>query len=104
MEGELKNIVIEIAADELNYGSSEKKHAYYRSKYPAIGEKYKVLIQKACEPNFEIEKFMWMIDMKNQIDDKKITTHDASVEVGKVLVDEYIAPKLNVQPSASNTQ
>lgn len=97
MDKEIKDLVIEIVNDDSIYESTGKKHEYYRGKYPAISEQYKVLIQKACEPNFDIDKFLWMMDMKSQIDSKQISTHDASVEVGKVLVDQYVAPKLNRQ-------
>ena len=100
MDTEIKELVIEIVKDELKYESSAKKHEYYRAKYPAISEQYKVLIQKACEPGFDIDKFLWMLDMKSQIDSKQISTHDASVEVGKVLVDQYVAPKLNRQTNS----
>ena len=95
MDEELKNIVYEIVNDELSYGSVERKHTYYKTKYPAISEKFKILIQKACEPEFDVDKFIWMMNMKHRIDDNKMTAHDASVEVGKVLVDEYVAPKLH---------
>lgn len=95
MDEELKEIVYEITMDDLSYGSPEKKLEYYKSKYPAISEKYKILFQKVCEPEFDVDKFIWMMQMKSRIDDNNITPHNANVEVGKALVDEYVAPKLN---------
>lgn len=97
MDKDIKDLIIEIVEDKSLYKSSSNKNEYYRAKYPTLSEQYKVLIQKACEPDFDIDKFLWMLDMKSQVDAKKITTHEASVEVGKVLVDQYVAPKLNRQ-------
>jgi hypothetical protein len=94
MDNELIDIVTEIVADEIPYPSVETKLSHYRNKYPAICEKYKVLMQKACEPDFDMDKFIWMINIKKKVDTNRISAHDASVKVGQSLVDQYITPNL----------
>jgi len=91
----LKEVIYEITNDTTLYKSNDEKHKFYEHKYQTLSDKYKMIIKKACEPDFDVQKLLWMIDMRYQIDKKELTTHEASIEVGKNLVDEYIKPKLS---------
>ena len=90
---ELKNIVNEMVKDNA-FMNSEEKLKHYVNKYPKISNEYPMLIKKACEPNFDIQRFKWMLDMIDNVKSNNITQHDASVKVGEHLVDEYVKPLL----------
>jgi len=68
------------------------KIKYFVSKYPITSDKNPMLIKKACEENFDMDRFVWMLQMSQSVDKKTISQHDASVKVGEMLVDYHIKP------------
>lgn len=91
---ELKNVINEITSknNEFIFSNTEEKLKYYVTKYPKISNAYPTLIKKACESNFDVDKFMWMLDIATSVKEDDISQHDASVKVGERLVDEYVKP------------
>lgn len=85
----LKEILLEMEQSSLKGSEKEK---YFVIKYKTIADKYPMIIKKACEDDFDYAKIFWMIDKKLEVDSQRISQHDASIEVGEVLVDEYIKP------------
>lgn len=84
---DLKNVLYEIEKSPLNPKDKEK---YFVTQYADISNKYPMIIKKACEEGFDFPKMFWMMEQKNKVDSNEMTQHDASVEVGEVLVNEYI--------------
>jgi enolase len=90
---ELKVAITDIIMNNTEEFSNEKnKIKYYIEKYPKLSNEYPMIFKKACEPNFDFSKFVWMTNMVHDINKNEITQHDASVKVGERLVDEYVKP------------
>lgn len=89
---DLKLVLIEIQRSELTYG--EEKEKYFVNTYEKVSNKYPMIIKRACESGFDYAKIFWMIEQQDKVRSKVITQHDASVEVGEVLVNEHIKPAL----------
>ena len=85
----LRSVLVEMQASPLK-GTVKEEH--FVIKFKEISDSYPMLIKKACEKDFDFDKLFWMIDQKEKVDTKTTTQHDASVEVGERLVDEYIKP------------
>ena len=85
----LKKVLLEMKSSPLKQNEKEE---FFVTKYKSISDEYPMIIKKACEQDFDYAKIFWMIDKKLEVDSKNITQHDASVEIGEVLVDEYIKP------------
>ena len=49
----------------------------------------------SAEGTLDIEKMRYMVGMANKVRNKKISQHDASVEIGTRLVDQYVKPVLD---------
>lgn len=71
------------------------KEAHYIAKYPQLYNSFPTIISKACEPNFDFQKFKWMMEMQKKVRNNSISQHNASVEVGERLVDEHVKPHLS---------
>lgn len=91
-EPPLEEIVNEIVhSTQMNEHDKQK---YFVSKYPMTSDKNPMLIKKACEENFDMDRFLWMWEISKNVDKNKISQHDASVQVGEMLVDNHIKPLL----------
>ena len=58
-------------------------------------EQYPTIYQKLKDNTLDEEKLQYMLDMITDINSKKTSEFDASVQVGQKLVDHYVKPKLN---------
>jgi|UniRef100_A0A6C0CW72 hypothetical protein len=85
----LKEVLLEMEQSPLK---GTKKEEYFVTKYKTIADEYPMIIKKACDDDFDYAKMFWMIDKKLEVDSQRISQHDASIEVGEVLVDQYIKP------------
>jgi len=85
----LKEVLLEMEQSSLKGSEKEK---YFVTKYKTIADEYPMIIKKACDDDFDYAKMFWMIDKKLEVDSQRISQHDASIEVGEVLVDQYIKP------------
>ena len=87
-------IVEEIVKDE-NIVDQKKKIKFYKKKYPEEFKVFPKILENSCEKDFDVDKLKWMIEMQKKISSKELTSHNANIEVGERLVNEYIKPKLN---------
>tara|TARA_X000000368_G_C22867122_1_gene639202 strand:+ start:121 stop:474 length:354 start_codon:yes stop_codon:yes gene_type:complete len=76
------------------FNDEKAKEEYYILKYPQLSNTFPIIIKKACETNFDYEKFKWMMEIQKRVKENKISQHNASVEVGERLVDDHVKPKL----------
>lgn len=65
-----------------------------KEEYNELYDTYPAIFKMTCDGTMDIKRLKFMLNMKNNIDNNKITEHDASVEVGQLLVDEIVKPQL----------
>jgi len=63
-------------------------------KYPWFPRQYPRLHQMCTNPSFDMNVLQQMLDAKQKIQNAEVSEHDASVEVGTLLVDKYVKPLL----------
>ncbi len=86
---EILRIAEEIVADT---SDTNVKITKYRSRYGNFAERYPFLFLAACEPNFDMNRLRYMLQMKEAVDKQRLTQHQASVEVGTFMYNEYVKP------------
>lgn len=91
---EIKRIIKEVLDSKL---PSKERYIYFEKKYPEFTNHLSTLVQMACEPNFDLERFNYMMDMKDKIANKQETEDTASVKVGQKLFDEFVTPVIGKQ-------
>ena len=47
------------------------------------------------DEGFDYDKAFWMIEQKNKVDAHQMTQYSASVEVGELLVNDFIKPVIS---------
>ena len=94
-EDNLLKVVEEICHCTHDFDDVKGKFDYYSSNYPNLFTTYPTALKKACETNFDLEKFKWMMNMQKSVQNNQISQHNASIEVGERLVDEHVKPKLS---------
>lgn len=65
-----------------------------QQKYPDFVERYPMLFEMACQDTFDMERFEYMIRLKEDIEKRRTTVEAASKEVGQKMFDEYVKPNL----------
>lgn len=86
---EIKSIVNEISKAKM---TQKERMVYYEKKYPEFSKNYSMLFNMACEPGFELERFEYMMNMRDRIINKEETLDSASTKVGQVLFDKFVKP------------
>lgn len=61
-------------------------------KYPWFPKQYPRLYQMCTSPTFDMNMFKKILNAKEKMNKSEISEHDASVEVGQLLVDKYVKP------------
>lgn len=80
----LREVVLEIRADPVE---GIKKYPWFPKQYPRLH-------QMCLNPVFDLNMFQKMLDAKQKMQNAELSEHDASVEVGTLLVDKYVKPLL----------
>jgi hypothetical protein len=62
--------------------------------YPDFFKSHPTLSNAIFETNFDFQTLLYMLKKKHEIDDKSTSQHDASVDVGSLLVDKFVKPNL----------
>lgn len=88
---EIRTIVLEIACAA---GSPKEKEAFFRKRHPEFAESYPALFEMACRPGFDMNRFIYMMEMREKVMQRERTVEDASMEVGQALFNEYVKPVL----------
>lgn len=58
-------------------------------------ERFPTIFNKVIEGTMEMGRLKFMLRMINEIEKKKISKHEASIVVGKELVDNIVKPQIN---------
>ena len=81
------HIIDEIQKNKLTRSECEKL-------YPDFFEAYPTLSNAIFETKFDFQTLLYMLKKKDEIDSRSTTQHDASVDVGSLLVDKFVKPNL----------
>lgn len=88
--------ILEIVTDIRNYkGSHNSKVEHFEKKYPEFVANYVSLFDMACQPEFDFDRLKYMLDLKDKIDQKKVSFDAASREVGQKMFDIYVKDRLD---------
>ena len=82
---------------ELTKSNTEDKEEFEKKMQERFNTIYKQQpsIFKMCVDGFmDIERLTYMINMVKKVKSNNMSEHDASVQVGQRLVDEFVKPKI----------
>lgn len=79
-------------------GTSKEKQRLIRKKYPEFAENYPVLFEMGSKEGFDFNRLRYMIHLRNNIHNAKLSQHDASAKVGQMLYDVYVKDKIKDIP------
>jgi|SaaInlStandDraft_1057018.scaffolds.fasta_scaffold280210_1 hypothetical protein len=60
-----------------------------------LSEAYPGIFDMSMNNTMDLERLKFMLSMWDKVDNSEMTEHDASVEVGQRLVDDFVKPSLN---------
>ena len=80
------------AARAVNTLSNEDFETAMTAKFPYLAENAKTLFSRCCTGEMDDAKISYMITMMRKVISGKKSEHDASVNIGQRLVDEYVMP------------
>ena len=72
----------------------DKLKTTLEKKYPDFSLRYPSIFYSTLEGKMNLTTLEYMVGMASQVNDKSKTQHDASVEVGQKLVDDFVKPFL----------
>ncbi len=85
---EIQNIINDIRFKvNNNIKINDDEYIDFKKNYENL---YKISIKK----EFDIKQFNFFLYKLKQIEENKISQHDASVAIGSVLVDKYVKPEI----------
>lgn len=79
-------------------GRSRQRTMQAERDYPEFKERYPFLFDMVCSDDFDMARFQWMMQLKDRVENNRVTHEKASVEVGQVLFDKYIKDKVPDTP------
>lgn len=86
--------VREMLIDVTNYMNQGLTEEQIREKVPEFAERYPELFQKLIKKE-DLSPIQSMLAMLDRMGEGNITQHQASVIIGKKLVDKFVNPQLN---------
>jgi hypothetical protein len=77
-------------------GTEKQRQDTGAKRYPEFAEHYPHLFKLACEPAFDMSRLEYMLNLRDSVNNQKVTFEDASKEVGQVMFDTYIKDKIDM--------
>lgn len=74
-------------ATELNEEEQIKKYYSFFDKYPAI-------FWMARDKSMDLNRFQWMLNLKEKIDNGEVSKEDMDKAMGQMMFNEFVEPKL----------
>ena len=68
------------------------KAEYFANIFGNFKERYPMLYDMCCEPDFDMATLEYMTNMMRKINAGHLNDQEASVEVGQRMFDKYVAP------------
>lgn len=87
----VKRVKVDTDASPLPF---DKLKPSLEKKYPEFSLNYPSIFYSTLEGKMDLTTLEYMVTMAKQVQDKTKTQHDASVEVGQKLVDDFVKPSL----------
>ena len=78
--------------DEMSLNKDVEK---LKEEFKNFFERFPTIFNKVIEGTMEMGRLKFMLRMINEIEKKKISKHEASIVVGKELVDNIVKPQIN---------
>ena len=66
-----------------------------KSHYPYLLNNYESIFNIACSKSYDFNRLATMLGLAQKVKDDEISEHDASVQVGQILVDQIVKPQLD---------
>lgn len=85
---------IERIVTDIQASSVTNKEHYFAKTYAEFKEAYPYLYNVACTTSLNMDTLKFMLRMISKVDDKKTSSHEASVQVGQRLYDQYVEPTI----------
>ena len=73
----------------------QQSKTQFQVTYPYFFRRCPVLSEKLFDPNIDRGMLRYMLQQKQQIMEQGVTEHEASVNVGNRLVNQYVKPMCN---------
>jgi hypothetical protein len=80
---------------EIQSSIRHDKEEYFSNKYSEFKEKYPMMLAIACTTKLDMNNLDFMFKLLGQIHNKEKSQFDASAQVGQMLFDRYVDPKIN---------
>jgi hypothetical protein len=81
-----------IASKEL---SDSEFNTQTQEKYNFLYEGYEPIFKISTSQNYDFTRLKFMLEMAKKVQKDEISEHNASVQVGQVLVDQIVKPQLD---------
>lgn len=88
---EIKAIVEEMITSS---GSLKEKERTFQHKYPHFAERYPMLFKMACKPDFDKDRFAYILQMILRVKSNDISYDNATKQFGQDMFDTYVKPNL----------
>lgn len=81
--------------EEIQNSNNIDKETYFKNKYSDFEKKYPHLFKMACETRIDKNILKFMLSKLDNIRTNITTQNEASIDVGQILFDKFIDPKIN---------
>jgi len=79
------------------YKNKEEFISAMTKKYENMASNQTKIFEQCVSGHMNIEIFTYMIQQAKQVQQHKISGHDASIKVGEELVEKFIKPKIKIK-------
>ena len=77
-----------------NLNLDQFKHKL-KKKYNNLSTKFPTIFEKTINGTMDMNRLKFMLNMINKVNNNEITEHNASVQIGEKLVNEYVKPMID---------
>lgn len=90
----LKEVESILEKNKSNTLGTEQYKQKLISEHKDLYDAYPGIFDMSMNSTMDLDRLKYMLSMADKIDNKEMTEHDASVEVGQMLVDDFVKPSL----------
>ena len=66
-----------------------------KSQYSFLFNNYEPIFNISCSKSYEFKRLATMLGLDQKVKSNEVSEHDASVQVGQILVDQIVKPQLD---------
>ena len=82
--------------------NKQEFNQHMQMEFSELHDNYKTVFEKVMDGSFdkpeEFERLRMFLQMKDRVDSKQVSEHNASVAIGQHLVDKYVKPTIGNNP------